>query len=35
MRRLRRSVAHYRMEKAGLHKVNRNGYFAKHWHEFA
>lgn len=37
MRSLRRSVAHYRMKKAGLSRVNKkNGksYFAKHWREY-
>ena len=34
MRKYLRAKARHKMEKAGLHKVNRGGYFAKHWREF-
>ena len=38
MRKLRRLVAHERMKKAGLVRVNDHkyddSYFSKHWREF-
>ena len=38
MRKLKRLVAHNRMKKAGLSRVNKDtktgSYFAKHWREY-
>lgn len=39
MRKFRRMVAHNKMYKAGLSRVNKvtgeKSYFAKHWREYA
>lgn len=35
MRKLRRLIAHRKMERAGLHKVNKYGFFKNKWREWA
>ena len=35
MRKYLRAKAHYKMKVAGLHKVNRNGFFAKNWRKYS
>ena len=40
MRKIMRRIAHARMEKAGLKRVNKRGYdktsfFSRHWREWA
>ena len=34
MRKIKRLVAHKRMEKAGVRRINKRDYFSKHWREY-